>query len=202
MLGAEATPARGAGPASAAVEPSRRPACAAPVSDQADKQRRRNATGSDTASSQLELLARAHRRRLLVRLWLRLAHGHHRHGSGALLRACAAGRNHRLPGCGPRHRSVRVAHASASHFRIYAAADHRNEAASSVSLIAARGGKKAPPLPSHCHAGQGRTGSTPPSAPREARGRSSPVLAMLAMLGAEAAPARGCACLRSSLRGG
>jgi hypothetical protein len=34
-------------------------------------------------------------------------------------------------------------------------------------------------------------GSTPPSAPREERGRSSPVLTMLAMLGRKARPARG-----------
>ena len=52
----------------------------------------------------------------------------------------------------------------------------------------------------HCNAGQGRAGSTPPAAPRM-RGRSSPLLAMLAMLGRKR-PARGCAWLRSSLRGG
>jgi hypothetical protein len=44
---------------------------------------------------------------------------------------------------------------------------------------------KAPALPFHDHAGHVRAGSTPPSAPREERGRSSPVLAMLAMLGPE-----------------
>jgi hypothetical protein len=43
--------------------------------------------------------------------------------------------------------------------------------------------KKARLLKAQCKAGQGRAGSTPPSAPL--RGRSSPVLAMLAMLGAK-----------------
>ena len=53
----------------------------------------------------------------------------------------------------------------------------------------------------HRNAGQGHAGSTPPCGRRSGR-PLSPVLAMLAMLGAEEAPARGCAWLRSSLRGG
>ncbi len=44
-------------------------------------------------------------------------------------------------------------------------------------------GVKARLLISECKAGRGRAGSTPPSAPL--RGRSGPVLAMLAMLGAK-----------------
>jgi hypothetical protein len=56
--------------------------------------------------------------------------------------------------------------------------------------------KKARLLIFHRQAGHGRAGSTPPSAPM--RGRSSLVLAMLAMLGLKKA----CAWLRSSLRGG
>ena len=48
----------------------------------------------------------------------------------------------------------------------------------------------------------GRSRRFNPAFGAAAGGRSSPVLAMLAMLGAEEAPARGCAWLRSSLRGG
>ena len=81
---------------------------------------------------------------------------------------------------------------------------HQPGTARAADIAAARQAhhqqKKARLLISKCKAGQGRAGSTPPSAPL--RGRSSPVLAMLAMLAAEEAAARGSAWLRSSLRGG
>jgi len=81
---------------------------------------------------------------------------------------------------------------------------HQPGTARAADIAAARQAhhqqKKARLLISKYKAGQGRAGSTPPSAPL--RGRSSPVLAMLAMLAAEEAAARGSAWLRSSLRGG
>jgi hypothetical protein len=81
-------------------------------------------------------------------------------------------------------------------------ADRRPHQTGARSAAGAGRERKSLPLPLQDHAGQGRGGSTPPAAPREERGRSGPVLAVLAMLGPEAGPTRGCARLRSSLRGG
>ena len=130
-------------------------------------------------------------------------------------RAAATGRKVGRPGCG---NPVAPARRTPPPGTVpWIAPDHRpatdrpatGEAASGHAAIAARAAspptrgsgcekKEAPPLPFHCHAGQVRCGSTPPSAPREvarlrhATGRRA---------GPRQAQSQGCACRQNRRMG-